>query len=412
MMKKVVLCIIFVLIMCMSVVCADMGGPEIRRYKVTPISIDGAPYYNFSYDSTTQTSSYIEAGILPYGTVVEIYYETDQDGIKYGNFTVKQDDGRYVTHEVNLADMFVAEQSEYFHSEREQDLKVLIHDIDVYNGPAYGFDIIGTIPIGSDIKGYRIAFMNDNGSLHEESMDPWFYVEYNGIKGWICELGSEVGSYVDGKLITKIDLSFSDDEVAIPASTIIDGYYATDMWSRNAYVSYNGNNYIINLYNCGINSNEWGENEFGYKIEYDSAKLYKSASIESEELCTIPKDTVLPVNYIDYDLRWIGWVYTEYNGIEGWVVFFEDNQALEEFLKGENNYLETEEGKAQLVETPKEQEKIEEIQNNNVAEVTEDNEDSIDPKTLGDIFLYIGIAAIIALTACVTILLINKKKED
>lgn len=407
-MKKILFIVTLICgLMIMSIVLADMGAPEINKYKATPKSVDGAPYYEYKYDPVMNEGRYEEIGILPYGTIIEMYYESIENGIKYGHFLYE--DGSF---EAKLEDLTVANADEnvYTPFSTTRNMKVLANDIPIYSGPAYIYDVIGTIPKETEIVVRRIGHTNEfDGSFYEEEMNPWLYVEYNGISGWVCELNSAIGQYQDKELILLVDLSVSGDEIAIPANTRIQGYYQSDMWTNNALVNYEGKDYLISLYDCAVNASEWYQN--GYEIKYDIAKIYRTASKNSEVLVDeIPNGTILPIKYIQYGLRWMGWIGTEYNGVDGWTLYFEEDEALDNYLSGEYNVDDVEKGEATLVQE-EEIKTVEENQNDSNTNVLYNGEPFIPSKPIvSNTVIYIGIAVIIALTATVIVLLINRKK--
>lgn len=403
-MKKIFVGLIAIfLIASFSCVFADMGAPEIKSYRATPKNIEGAKYYKYTYDPSSESAQLVEIGVLEYGEIVEVYYESIENGIRYGSFSY--DDGNY---EAKLEDLtaVIEDDNKYEVYPVSRNMKVLANDIFIYSGPAYVYDVIGTIPMKTDIVVNRIAHINANdGKAYEEDMNPWLYVEYNGISGWVCELHGAIGQYYDEELILLVDMVVSDDEIAIPANTIIKGYYESDMWTSKALVNYNGEDYLIPLYDCALESSYIDE----LKIDYYNAKLFKEPSKDSEVLIEIPNGTTVPVRFMQYDLRWIGWVYTEYDGIEGWTLFFDDEGALNEYESGEYELIDTEKGEATLVEQqsdiPQESEEKEE------PVVINDKTEIVEQKNLvSTTIIYVGIAIIIALTATVIILLINRKK--
>ncbi len=402
-MKKIsLICIIFVLFLT-TIAFADMGAPEIREYEATPKSVDGAPYYEYVYNEETNSGEYVEVGIIEYGKTIIVLHETiEENGEKYGVTDLVDNHKRY---EIKLDDFYaVNDIITEEHDENPTEIRILVNDIQIHNGPAYIYDVVGTIPKDTILNGYRI----DNGL-----MNPWLYIEYNGISGWICELNSSIGYYTDRKLITMCDLSVSGDEIAIPNGTIINGYYDTDDWSSKVFFTYEDKDYLVDKYDFGVEAvDTWFSD--GYEIKYDNAKMYSSASLESEVVVdNIPNGTVLSIDYIEYGLRWIGWIYTEYNGVKGWVIYFEDERAQEEFLNGEYNVRDVKQDEMKLIPDNNDVNKVEE--NNEPKEVpldrpialTTTNEKPIVSNTV----VYIGIAVIIALTALVIILLVNKKKE-
>ena len=423
-MKKIFLnlFVICILMMTSIVVYADMGAPEIKPYNATPRSIEGATYYKPIYDENNLR--YEEVGKIKYGDVVRIFYENDNNGIKYGEFQF-DDDEYYSYYHVKLSDMYiVTDRSENIkHGAIDYPLLSLSDNLEIHKGPSYIYDVVGKIPKLEQFVGYRQIETNEDGSTYELEMLPWFYVEYGDVSGWVCELKSSIGSYNNGKIIIKRDLTLEDGTIVIPASTIINGYYETDMWSSNVFVFYNDNFYFVDSDNIGVEANdgEWYRN-LG-KITYDGAKLYRMESINSDVILdNIPNGAELNVKYIEWDMRWIGWAYAEYNGVEGWFVIFDTDEARDQFLSGQENVYGKETSNIKVfdgsIEEQQSEENNYEQQNGSKNETTEKQKilpekisQKADEIAIPSIVLYIAIAIIIALTVTVIILLINRKSK-
>ena len=81
-----------------------------------------------------------------------------------------------------------------------------------------------------------------------DTTNTWFYVEYNGIKGWVCELNGAIGTKVENLMTARELEIFEESKYSenasiiglIPVSTKIKEAYHLDEWSGKTLVTYNG----------------------------------------------------------------------------------------------------------------------------------------------------------------------------
>lgn len=200
-------CILFVMVCVLLSVSlpafADMGTPAIDPYEVV-VNPGGA--------------STKDGGIIPEGTVLTITYEYEADGILWGS---TEYNGEYVY--VNLADVtngeIVPKEAGFF-LENAQPIKVVAEEgVDIRSGPGFGYDVLGTLSCEE-------VFLPEYGS------GSWFYVECDGIGGWVYSYPDSVESgltvvlertvwaFNDAELYDAPDLE-SDVIATVPKSTVL-----------------------------------------------------------------------------------------------------------------------------------------------------------------------------------------------
>lgn len=398
-MKKVniILFLMVALILLPLSVKADMGVPEIQPYEVIVNKATGINYYVRGYDSELQKEFLKEKGVLEYDTRIKIRYEEEINGEVYGEFEIKNEDSAD-SYLVKLQDIVLLNETYIIDEENDEDfthkldeelVATVLKDngIVMRKGPASVYSSIGeVIP-----KGTKLSITHNSGV--------WYYTEYNGVKGWVCELHGEIGFYTKETLFVSKDLNITSNDSSwfgeneeplsikgtIPANTLIKEFYMIDAWSWGYYVTYNGiSGYIDKNSVCYGDINE--ETEITTKI---NKTLYEAADKSSKIVEKIPANTKIKfkcgIGHNVYD-----WIYVKYNDKIGWLEYnppeFDDEYSEEDIITSTTTTTPT-----------------------TTKSVIINEKEKISAKEL--IYICIGGAVIISLTAVVTIILINKSKK-
>lgn len=402
-MRKIILIAIFTVLMVLAVqVCvfADMDAPAIEPYKATIKNVNGAKCYKNNIDGTFTTNT------LEYGTSIKVLYEIENSEDNKIYAYINMDDSSKDVYYVELSDIAPIEGEVDVKLDYENPLNITIlseNGVEIYTGPSFAYNKTGVIiPKGTEVS--KCYYIN--------SGNPWRYVTYNGTSGWVCELYGTIG-YKDDmtcKVLTPRttsvykDLNSNTVVQKIPANVFITDTYRIDDWSQAIYVTYEGVSGYIKNSDCATNS-PWAEKEgtenFTYKVNYP-AKMYKEGNTNSEVLVdNIPEETELEYNMSE-DIRAAGWIYTTYNDTKGWVYLIDFADEYEQYLENASYPENTD-----VIS-------VENGENTTNNENTENEEIVEAPvKVSGKqivIFCITG-AVVIALTAFVTITLVNKKKE-
>lgn len=257
---------------------------------------------------------------IPINTEIEAMYEDDDwnviNGKKY--FEVQyNDDICYVL----ATDLFDPSKNYELTEEdklREGDNYNIIFTeakIKLYNGPSEVFNYKEiSVEIGKEVAPTAIY-----------DRDRWVYIDYKGNKGWINITNLEVRDEDTRIMLLSDDefLTLDGEKIAIPKYTIIDEVYFN---FKRQFGLGKYNNKIIKLYASldGIPYDLDGEEKSQLKKEFNfdnnvqycyfsdskdnvfsfdvDKKLYKDASIDSEVLTVIPKNTKLSSNCVEGDL--------------------------------------------------------------------------------------------------------------
>ena len=418
-MKKIILSFICLLVFIPIFIFADMGSPIINEYKVTINNPNGAIGY------TDDNNKYVKTDkVIPYGTIIFVDdYELAEEGYAIYSFDNDEEESYYV----KLNDTELVEKN---YKVNENDLAnkekaIILKDSVIRKGPANAYESTGvTIKAGTtvDVRFFRAGIDGaegdnaENESISNEIVPDYgnvfAYVEYNGTKGFICTYGATVAfNELDDGLLT-----YSDSEIKDPVSGKIIGkvkantlfnknIYLVDEWSRSYYVIYNGVKGLVyrSPYiwkNDSVEFTATKQLKIYKHLEDDMEKYEKSLNT----IGTIEKGKTFSSNY--YDIYDGCRIYYKNGNIEGWVYtnMKEDSDGCVgiDFSDDVESEGETMENTPIVVE-PSENISIE------VA-------DAVSPVvermgSLKTLYIYIGIAAVVCLTAIVTLILINKKKK-
>ncbi len=289
------------------------------------------------------------------------------------------------------------------------------------------------------------------------------FVEYNGQKGWMTAkesdadsaaiMGEKGGVYILADKLSVYDKPPVDSsskkvgEIKGNSSLAVDYRYFVEDFSQSGYVSYDfcrisidGKNYWISETNGEMIYTDC-VSEFKI-IAANGVQMYSGPSRSSEKLSVIPKGTTVNGSYWKYSDD-NDWRFVEYNGVGGWIIENDNIEYIDgteksagallaskaEFVK--EKPVSTTKKAAATTQKPTETVKTENITTTAVpvsettvappaelttvsdtssVSATEQAENSSSPKTI--IIVCVAGAAVIALTAAVTITLVNKKKKE
>lgn len=440
-MKRILIVLAVLLTFIPCVAKADMGAPEIMGYYVTPRSMDGANYYE--YDSGKE--KYVVAGKIEYGKKVYVNFEDSSYGELMGSIEINDE-----YYNIYLKD-FLTVNNEYKPNLKDEDtekvdylLTVLNKDgIKMYKGPSKAYSTIeGKIPYMTEL---RITYNNG---------DIWAYTEYNGNKGWVCVYGGDLGNYYktsSPSLITASSIGLYDSPdvfgegesnllVTIPAGEKFFEYYALDEWTWDYYVEYNGHKgYVSTEYVMTFSDVLYQIKE---NIATSSTKIYASVDDDAKVIGTLkPMEEFYILGSVG---RKSDYLYIEYNNLKGYISYFgeeeedgfyiisDDDEYFYDLVNGEmtlDEYESLDDDDYEDNEDPdiEDDPSIEEDEEQDTDEDKEvepgigtDDKTSTNNSTKKEkgvkisstdlVLLCVCGALVIALTAVVTIVLVNKKK--
>lgn len=384
-MKKIYLYVIFLITLIPNIVFADIGMPTIQEYKAKVINTEGARYYDSSSDLNAK-------GKLDYNSEITVMYENDG----YAGFMI--DDERY---EISIADIRAVKESVKF---TDKDVKkisekevLVLENINIYNGPAEGYEVVGYIP-----KGAKIVLLYEP-DIFEGANNIWYGVKYNGIDGWINGYGT-IGyrGDIDIKLKNDVEVVASIDNEKVTGklkkNTIIsqDKFYTTNGESvfyvdSSIYLKYNNVEGFISssdVYALYYNA-EGTVKEKTYL--YDKEDIYDD---NVKKIVKLPKKAKVKVIYQSNEIKDTAY-YVEYNGKKGWVEEYKINVSLSDINKP-NQVKETTTTMTTSTITT-------------TSSLVNEEKDKPNISTDTIIILCLGGALLITLTALVTLILIRKK---
>ncbi len=311
---------------------ADAGGPSFTTYSARVINKDGTCLLDWN-----SSGSLVKGKCYNFDDIIEnIYYEEKIDGEYYGSTSegiVKLSDIIAVSDKIDFSN-FDNTKGEYY---------VFKEITNIYKGPSktYGkVDSNVTIPVGTILK-------------YTYSDDLFSYIEYNGVKGWIfsyqdgnfdpyegelCVARSKTGRVY---IVNNANIYSSPVSKEKTGSTIIKDTYVEYKYVSTVdgthyayYVNYNGNKgWIIEA----AEDNNIAIIEKNSKIftHLEDAKICKNTDKTCSQVGTIPKNTIVKVEYY---INWrtssddLAWFYVKYNGVSGWVHHKEYVEGKEDSL--------------------------------------------------------------------------------
>ena len=359
-MKKIFYLLIGVLLL-PSMVKADLAAPAIITYEAIVNNPDGVDIYK--YDNST--NSYVKTGEkAPYGT------------------TYKVADDNYFCVDYTKCDLFIdAKELTPIEKNYKLDKSLLTDEIDAYvlkdieikKGPAITYESTNTIiKAGENIKIRGINLPGHKDSYFE---NPWYYVEYKGVKGYISILESSITYNLENKdVIFSCDVSITDpitkeELTKIKANTKVNMIVGeTDPWTCEYYVEYEGYKGYTNCRTLFMKLDK----EYKKQFEED-VKVYKTYDGHNfyDVITTIPKGISVDITY-DSPKSHIEYFY-EKDDVIGWILEYEDQKPDEE---------------------------------NNIKPASKPRNDKL------ILYICIGISVFLSFTAIVLVIIINKKLRE
>ena len=387
-MKKIFYLLIGLLLL-PSMVKADMASPEVIMYDASVTNPNGIPIY------VLEDSGYVDTGKkLPYGTVIKEIHEDDPvvidnelvEGAEKGKF--------YVVMPSDLT----ATKSEYKITDKELGEEfggyLTLVDIDIKKGPAASYPSTGKkIKAGTEISMRAVKIYDSEATDDDDyTIGPWYYVEYEGTKGFVDVLGDTIvmGDIKEIEAITAAKVEILDPKTkkvikTIEPSTKIKAKIGDlDDWNRDYYIEYDGVKGIVNSYHIVIKHISKEEKNNQYVFESDM-KIYDYAFNGDEVgggnvVGTLPANTA----FTSYYEAEYGFVYYENDTVKGWIDSYEEVEK----------------------DQPKKEETKKQLPKKEKTDVV------VKPKNDYTLYICIGAAAVISITAIVVIVLLNKKKKS
>lgn len=419
-MKKIII-IILCTVLFIPNLLADMGAPAIDPYEVVVKSSSGATVYRRE-EKENEDDVYVATKykIAP-GEVFKIN-DGDEDASAYLYFNYIDEGKEYVKiisekeYDINKSDSYMegfvatkdlaAVKQSYKFVEKEwekaQNITVLT-DLDIRVGVGYSYKSTGvTIPAGTTLKARECI---------KEGGCPWYYVEYNGTKGYISSYIKKIGfnpfesTFIAYQTADLIDPKTGNVIETLKPNTIKNAkIYYLDQWSRGYYVEYEGKKGIFTFDDIIVK-----DLKVPFTLKED-LKLLKSLDFDKKtekygEIGTVNKGTTFESSY--YDI----W--------NDSVIVFYENDSIKGWLKAEfdasydknDNISKVDLLKNSVDAIPLEDE--EEIEEPVESEDTQVDNHLVNPNssnTKKTIYTAIIVALVLFITAIVTVILINKKK--
>lgn len=437
--KLFVLLFLLVGIIYLSPVKADMGAPAQLQVDIAVSKQSGVEFTgNCSkiIDGNYQScDTEYKSVTIPYNTKFTIDYITQIGGEKTAYIeyktTTKEEyydlDGNLfskdivfsISGEINLNDFVLLNKtfdlSSAIHFKTKQNIIVFAPSgkSKIYAGPSILFDEVGTIPNNTKLT-YEYGAVEDEQGINGTM---WGYVEHDGKKGWIptarmsslSEFDNIVALEENGRIMTIEDtvireypyeaakpLGIVPLETRIKYSYLADGLFPSEGWY---YIEYNGTKGWIKSVATAINANI---------TTNDKTKVYKSADTNSGLADFIlPSGTTINSIY-RYGYRSY-YYYIEYEGKSGWVyadAYCDADESVPSTCEYEKiDVLEKEATDPKLGEI----EKNEEVKTEK-KEVKKGIFSDFNTKQI--LIICVSFAIVVALTALITIKLVNKKQKN
>ncbi len=157
---------------------ADMGGPQMIGYTV--VTQAETPYYDWEWNDRTDESVFKQVGTIPAGTQLHISYESSENGVMYGHFSDEEAD---VDGYVRLADVQAPDREPYPKEKGyKQSTAVRLRvtepkGVALRSGPSETYPVVTTIPLGTELTCDTL----DNTDYESGG---WMYLTYGGAGGW------------------------------------------------------------------------------------------------------------------------------------------------------------------------------------------------------------------------------------
>ncbi len=259
---------------------ADMDSPMFTAYEAYVVKEDGTPLCSFEWDYETDITTIEETDtVIPKGEKVTVTGEYLCNGAYYGNVNYNDKYGYVLLTDVSNEQPKYG--SENAHKLEKPETVVVINPDGVYlrSGPSMTYDVVSKKIEFGTVLTYEL--------VNDEYFHSWAYITYNGESGWLYTV-----------------------------------QYGFD-----------------NVYNCAslISQNDDDYNDFTGKLLTiaDGLQLTETPDESSKKVSDkIPAKTELTFEWFFEFAKSIA-VYTEYNGVKGWLVANEywDTSAATENIK-------------------------------------------------------------------------------
>ena len=380
-MKKIFYLILGVLLFIPALVKADMGAPIIKEYKASVINPKGATIYEYDGKPIATEEK------IAYGTEVYVESEVEMDDCLV---SVNKGDAEE-SYFVKFKDITILVNNYKVNKKEltDKETALVLKDVKIRKGPALGYDSTGvTIKKGTkiNIQWFKDEDENITDPIENryDNDNPWVYVEYNGTKGFISIEGTIAYREIKKAMITNINAPITDGKntlSTIKVNTIIkDGIYLMDPWNSTYYIKYNGVAGYINMFDL-VEKNK--ETEFTTKRKiniYEEAGANKYENLKS--IGSIPSGEKFTSSFYNVDIDCN--IYYEKGNTKGWIYVVPDDAG---------NC-----GISWIDENIEEDEPV----NTNVTKKANPN----------ILYICLGAAIVISITAVVIVVLINKKKKS
>ncbi len=440
-MKKLFILLIG-LILLPSIVSADMAAPTIVKYKASVNNPDGIDIYKavevdedeyeIRYEKTEKK--------LAFGITIELYDEGEWDD---GFVPIDDNDKEFVkVTELSAVD------NEYKVNKRTLDNKpydaLVIKNAPIKSGPATGYKTLKTLNAGEKIQIRDISFNpsfeegaedtwteedkkfveeNDN---YEDEFNPWKYIEYSGVKGYITTYDDSIAYNIkDNEIVTSSTIEIYDVNTLKVIKTIPVGTKLSvktgwlNNWTNYIYIEVDGIKGYTNQYDFAIKLDK----AYEFKAIKD-IKVYKNNDIYNSDgtyknddslvVTTLKAGTTFNVEYVQEGYDFV--LYYEKDNVKGFIISDTDDISSEYF---DERFKDEEDEEDEDDEDDEDDEKIvpeenEEKQPEDEKEKPVEKEEKIiKPKSNNNtLYICIGAGIILSITAVVTIILINKKKKQ
>jgi len=396
-MKKIFYLFLGVLLFIPACIYADMGSPIINEYEASVYNSNGAFIYE-DKDESKKTNLKVAPG-----QKFVINFESEYIYVSYidegGEFVKVVDSGGINADAssgyISIYDLRAIKDSyKFVDKEWEKATDVLvIKDQEIRVGTGYAYSSTGKI-----IKGGTTIKARAN----TYAANPWYYVEYEGTKGYISSFDGRIG--FEPKLTTLFTTAKTEvkDSTGKTIDTIESNIqkdvklYSIDEWSMKYYIEYDGKKGFVDYDTIVLKQD---------KIEFsiiNDVNVYKSfdckvaGDCQYEKVGVVKKDTKFNSEYYFTSDKYSITVYYENGNVKGWLkCSFEQVSDSNGIING---YL--------LDVSYDEQD--EDISNPELIEV---DDDLISPKKDNQTMIICIIAGVVLfICAIVTIMLINKKK--
>ena len=300
---------------------ADMGPPVLPTFKFEVINPNGTTCYETLDDGNIKAIETLKYNSVHYGS--EVGYCFSGEGAKYSTdyYCLETDEGQCLIKKGDIAvakDKFEpVEEDKDPKEELPKEIKAL-EEIKIYDGPSKNFyKEIGTVPKDTSLK------------PEFKLRDFWYYIEYNGIKGYISsednaivyKMNPIIGvTYYEMDIYDKGEITWKNNDDrkvigTIPVNTELPIEWATD-YHRNYYVTYNGVSGFVDSHYT------FGDKCDGTKIEVKkSVDVYDFVGL-SDEYKKHTKVGSLDANQ-EYDVKYCagrqGWVAYYITSMNGWI---------------------------------------------------------------------------------------------